>query len=181
MEIKGKMIARISIPVILVVIGMLLIPLVAASTAEDINTLPINNTKENPEKIESVLYQLMKAQKRDDFAEAHGLYLKDDKVRVVIELNNTGVLNGEEIIKRYDGIMETYHENLVQALVPVDNLIALSENPDVIYVRTPLIGYPQQKEIPKFPTSLVVAILIFGIGIIIAAFMLIRYRMKKKK
>lgn len=90
-------------------------------------------------------------------------------------------MNGEEIIKRYDGIMETYHENLVQALVPVDNLIALSENPDVIYVRTPLIGYPQQKEIPKFPTSLVVAILIFGIGIIIAAFMLIRYRMKKKK
>lgn len=63
MEIKGKMIARISIPVILVVIGMLLIPLAAASTAEDINTLPINNTKENPEKIESVLYQLMKAQK----------------------------------------------------------------------------------------------------------------------
>ncbi|HJH26701.1 MAG TPA: hypothetical protein C5S37_08000, partial [Methanophagales archaeon] len=165
MEIKGKMIARISISVILVVIGLLLVPLAAASTAEDINTLPINDTKGNPEKIESVLYQLMKAQKRDDFAEAHGLYLIDDKVRVVIELNNTEVLNREKIIKRYDGTMETYHENLVQALVPVDNLIPLSENPSVIYVRTPLIGYPQQKEIPKFPTSLVVAILVLGIGL----------------
>lgn len=180
MEIKGKMIARISIPVILVVIGLLLVPLAAASTAEDINTLPINDTKGNPEKIESVLYQLMKAQKRDDFAEAHGLYLIDDKVRVVIELNNTEVLNREKIIKRYDGTMETYHENLVQALVPVDNLIPLSENPSVIYVRTPLIGYPQQKEIPKFPTSLVVAILVLGIGLM-ATFMLILYRMKKKK
>jgi hypothetical protein len=134
--------------------------------------------KQQPKKLESVLYQLTKEEKRDDFAETHGLYLEYDKVRVVIELNNTEHLNRDETVKRYNGIMETYHENLVQALVPVDNLIALSENPNVVYVRTPLIGYPQ-KERPKFTIS-VVTILILGIGII-ATFMLILYKMRKKK
>lgn len=171
MEIKGKIMAGMFRAVILVFIGMLLVPLAAASTFEDINISPISDTKQKPEKIESVLDQLMKAEKRDDFAEAHGLYLKDDKVRVIIELNNTEVSEVENVLKGYDTVMETYYKNLIQALVPVDDLIALSEEPGVNYIRTPLPAHPQETpeaQIPLIYTWLLIGIVVAIIAAIIA-------------
>lgn len=154
--------------------------IISNATSEDL-TSQINDTKQKPEKIESVLYQLVKAQKRDDFAEAHGLYLKEGKVRVVIEIENTEVLKIENVLKGYGAVMETYHENLVQALVPVDDLIALSEDPGVNYIRTPLPAHPQktsEAQIPLIYTWLLIGIVVAIISAIIAVRKAMRGRTK---
>ena len=154
--------------------------IISNATSEDL-TSQINDTKQKPEKIESVLYQVVKAQKRDDFAEAHGLYLKEGKVRVVIEIENTEVLKIENVLKGYGAVMETYHENLVQALVPVDDLIALSEDPDVNYIRTPLPAHPQktsEAQIPLIYTWLLIGIVVAIISAIIAVRKAMRGRIK---
>jgi hypothetical protein len=147
------MIAKRVISVIWVFI--VLIVSLAAISGQDI-TIPPQGATKPPEKLESVLYQLINAQNRADFAEAHGLYLTDDRVRVIIELNDTEVSEIENVLTGYGAVIETYYKNLVQALVPADKLIALSEEPGVRYIRTPRTPVPLPTQTPtETPTPLI--------------------------
>ena len=136
-----------------------------ASGAIAQNLQKIDNTKQQPKNIEFVLYQLVQFEDRDDFAKTHGLYLKEEKVRIIIELNNS-----TEIPNGYNIEIETCYENLVQALVPIDNLIALSEEPDINFIRTSLPAYPQEtSKSPGFTSTMAMLMLI-------AIFMLILFK-----
>ena len=165
----------------MIVFGIMLTMCAVLATAqtvnEDLNSLNHTKTKQAPENLESVLYQLVKCQDKDknEFAEAHGLYLKDDKVRVIIELKDKKL-----VFERDDIVIETRYENLVQALVPLDNLILLSEDDNVSYIRTPLPTYPQQSE-TQIPLTLIwtcVGIIVVIIIIVLYSF---RYMYSKKK
>ena len=158
----------------LVVFIVIAIPTLAAAQTgdENLNSINYTKTKQAPENLESVLYQLVECQNRDDFAEANALYLKDGKVRVIIELNK----NNEDLEFNDDIVIETKYENLIQALVPVDNLILLSEDENVGYIRAPLLAYPQ--ETSENQTSYVW--LFIGVVIVIAIIASVVYLKKRK-
>lgn len=90
-------------------------------------------------KLESVLYELTQATDYKKFAQEHDLDVIDNKVRVYLELNNKFVLPSEfgtEEIK-----LDQY--NLIQALVYVDKLLNLTENPNIKFIRVPGKGITQ--------------------------------------
>jgi hypothetical protein len=149
--------------------------LMIAVLAFSVIVMPGAAQKQQPENIESVLYQLVQAQEREDFALNHGLYLKDGKVRVVIELNNDTEAPDFE---RYGVEIETRYENLVQALVPVDNLINLSEESNINFIRTPLKAHPESEEDDETRLILGFAAVIL---VLIAVFMLIFFRKRRRE
>lgn len=87
---------------------------------------------DQPPALESVLYGLVTAENRTAYAADRDLTLRDDKVRVVIELHS-----GTEVPPAFDVTVETRYENLVQAFVPVCELVPLSEHENVSFVRSP--------------------------------------------
>ena len=117
-----------------ILVGIILI-LVFAS-------LPLISAKTQSEKLESVLYQLTQTQNHDEFAKTRGLHLEDGTVRVVIELHNAS----DTIPDGYGATVETRHENLVQALVPVNSLIELTKEPSINFIRAPLPRQAGEKE-----------------------------------
>ena len=88
--------------------------------------------------MDSVLYQLTQSNNTETFAKTHGLHLEDNRVRVIIELIN----DSASIPNEYHIIEEMHYQNLIQALVPIDNLITLSEDANVRFVRSPMIPIP---------------------------------------
>lgn len=97
------------------------------------SSLPQPQYEKPPKKLEFTLYKLTKTKNVYTYAKAHGLYVDDAKrVRVVIELVD------EALPKDYEIIVEVKYANLVQALVPINQLIDLAEDPMVKYVRTPV-------------------------------------------
>ena len=117
-----------------ILVGIILITVFAS--------LPLISAKTEPEKLESVLYQLTQTQNHDEFAKARGLYLEDGRVRVVIELHNAS----DTIPDGYGATIETRHKNLVQALVPINSLMELSKEPSINFIRAPLSRQAQEKE-----------------------------------
>ena len=87
----------------------------------------------NPVHLQSVLYQLKQSTQPIKFATQHGLYVKNGKVRVVIEL----VTKTETLPTGYGIVEETRYDGLVQAMVPINNLIKISEIQGVKVVRIP--------------------------------------------
>ncbi len=127
--------------ILLKITSVLICLLFVMSMASASSLLDYEQNKNQPEKLESVLYQLTQAQNPDEFAEKHGIYLENGKVRVVIELKNeTATIPGG-----YGIIEESRHENLVQALVPMDKLITLAEDLGIVYLRTPLKPAPADR------------------------------------
>jgi len=86
----------------------------------------------------SVLYELIKSPDRSDFAQRHGLYLSQEKVRVIIELL-PGV---KEVEGDYEMVVEGRTKNLIKALVPIDQLGLLAEDPWVGFIRPPHKPHP---------------------------------------
>ena len=66
-------------------------------------------------------------------------------------------------------LIETRYENLVQALVPLDNLILLSEDENINYIRTPLPAYPQETSESETQIPLTLIWICVGIIIVIIA------------
>lgn len=87
--------------------------------------------KDVPPKLGSVLYQLTQSGNYIEFAETYNLYVEDDKVRVVIETTVEYTLSSEF------GVEETKNGNLIQALVYIDKLLELADEPDIQFIRTP--------------------------------------------
>lgn len=95
------------------------------------------SVKECPN-LESILCQLTQANDTKSFAEQHDLYLQDNMTRVIIELTNKSA----SIPTHYNVTVETRHENLVQALAPIDELLPLSRENNVTFIRTPRTPIP---------------------------------------
>lgn len=85
-----------------------------------------------PDALESSLYGLVTADDRAAYAETWNLNYRDGRVAVVVELREN-----RELPDEFDVSIETRYEHLVQATVPVDELVALSEHENVSFVRTP--------------------------------------------
>lgn len=82
-------------------------------------------------KLDSLLYRLTLVSDPEKFAQQHSLYLSANKVRVIIEL----APDHQKIEGEYELTVEGIYKNLIQALVPVKQLIPLSEDPSVQFVR----------------------------------------------
>jgi len=89
-------------------------------------------------RLASVLYELIKSPDRSDFAQRHGLYLSQEKVRVIIEL----LPEFKEVEGDYEMVVEGRTKNLIKALVPIDQLGLLAEDPWVGFIRFPYKPQP---------------------------------------
>lgn len=90
-----------------------------------------SGVEKNP-KVESLLLQLVQSSNPEAFAREHGLFFKDGRVRVVIELNDPNY-----VLPNYYGVEEKRHGSKVQALVKVDRLLELAESPYVRFISSP--------------------------------------------
>lgn len=96
-------------------------------------------TKTNPcPKLEDRLYRLAQAQEPAQFAQQTGLHYLEGRVRVVIEMVDLGAA----VPTKYPLLVESRSDGLIQALVPLDILCDLSQEPQVKLVRSPLAAVP---------------------------------------
>lgn len=96
-----------------------------AQTSDDTNTY-----KKNP-KLESILTQMISSDYPQQFASTNGLSIENSNIRVIVEMSDETTLLPDYLIE------ETRQGNKVQAMVPIDKISMLSQEPDVIYIRLP--------------------------------------------
>lgn len=99
---------------------------------------PFSKPPQEYAKLASVLYRLVESSNRCDFAEKHKLYLFEDKVRVVIEL----ISGCDELGQDYGMVVEKRGENLIKALVPIEQLLYLAVDACVGFIRPPHVPLP---------------------------------------
>lgn len=92
---------------------------------------------DQPDALESGLYGLVVAENRSAYAATRDLRLRNGSVLVVVELHE-----GKPLPREFDLDVRTTYENLVQAFVPVDDLVPLAEHGNVSFVRTPREAAP---------------------------------------
>lgn len=101
------------------------------------SSLILPGADKKPEKLEAPLKGLVKVRSEggsvEEYAKAHGIPYEDGKVRVVIEL----IDEQTEVPQGYGLMVEARYKNMVQALVPAENLEELAKDPAVKLVRTP--------------------------------------------
>jgi hypothetical protein len=85
--------------------------------------------------LESHLYDLIVAEDPVGLAQTMGLFYEDGATRVVIQLATHEA--DISFLSEYGAQVETQTESLVQALVPVEKLCDLSNDPRVRFVRGP--------------------------------------------
>lgn len=86
--------------------------------------------------VSSVLRQLVSADDREAFASAHGIDLRNGRVVVVVELDGRSTVpDGYDVTVEQTATVGG--ETFVQAWVPVDDVVPLSDEPGVAYVRLP--------------------------------------------
>ena len=95
-----------------------------AQSSDDINTY------KNP-KLESLLMQMISSDDPKLFASTHGLPMENSNIRVIIEISNESAKLPDYIIE------ETRQSNKIQAIVPIEKISTLSQEPDVIFIRLP--------------------------------------------
>jgi hypothetical protein len=110
-------------------------------TKKQVDTKDMNESTEN---IDSTLIQLIEAPDEEGFAERNGIDYRDGRVRVVVEMEE-----GFSLPEGYNTTNELNYtgqgENLAQSYVPVDELVPISNETGVEYVRLPLKGVPSQE------------------------------------
>jgi len=99
-------------------------------------------SKGNP-KLESSLSQLLEAYERGGlaeaqaFAEMHQIVFEDDRVQVEATMAEGAVSDVREAVEALGGEYQGHHENLLQAMVPLEALETLVGRPDVHLLRGP--------------------------------------------
>lgn len=93
--------------------------------------------KEDYPNLESQLFQLATVKDPEKFAYTHNLKYKDGMVQVEIEL-----VPGQALPGGYTIQVETQYENLVQARVAVKDLLKLSKEPQIKFIRVPMEVQP---------------------------------------
>jgi hypothetical protein len=140
------------------------IPTPATGEPTEWSTVTVTTAKIVPKKIErpskgdpklgSSLNQLLEAHRREGLAEAqafamsHNMVLQDDRVQVKIVTTEEAIGNVREAVEAVGGEYQTHYQNLLQALVPIGELEALAERPDVQIIREP------QRAIPLAPIQI---------------------------
>jgi hypothetical protein len=133
---------------------------------------PSIQTEKGLPKMDSILAQLYtkysnNEQGISDFANTHGLYIRDGNVRVAIEL----VDNNAKLPEDLGIVEEARHGNQVQALVPIKSLQQLSLSDSVRFISIPLEAVPLESSNNKGFLSmdrlLVVAISVVSLAIAI--------------
>jgi hypothetical protein len=105
-------------------------------------TLPKEFYKEHkpPEgvSLSSVLYELAVAPDPDIFAKEHNIFLTKGSVKVYILFDpGSSISERKKIIKNYNILIEKKAGNLSRALVPVNRLIPLSNEPVIQSIKLP--------------------------------------------
>lgn len=103
---------------------------------------------DQPAALESRLYGLVTAENRTAYAAARGLDLRNGSVLVVVELRP-----GRELPASFDVTVRSRYENLVQAFVPVGDLVPIAEHGNVSFVRTPHEPVTDAPSLSTSPTS----------------------------
>lgn len=85
------------------------------------------------DKLSSELRQLAASGNPEEFAKKHGIPLIDNSVKVVIVAIN----KFPDITKRYDLKEIRRYRNHIEAIVSIEDLVSLSEEEEVKYIRRP--------------------------------------------
>ena len=89
-------------------------------------------------KLSSVLYEFVKTPDREGFAKTHHIFYIDGKLRVYIVVNPAISQEGKEtLVNTHRIIVEKESENLLRAIVPVDELVSLAKETFVLLIRLP--------------------------------------------
>ena len=90
------------------------------------------------EKLASILYELVIASIPGNFAEEHGIHMTRGKVRVFVFLDSTSSdFEKEGLVQRHNMVVEKKSDDLLRAMVPLDELIPLSKEPVVLSITLP--------------------------------------------
>ncbi|MBI4640237.1 MAG: hypothetical protein HY731_06055 [Candidatus Tectomicrobia bacterium] len=92
----------------------------------------VSNSRGCP-KLEDLLFQVTQSSDPERTANQRGLFFSQGRIRVIIELTSPAV----SLPTGYSLVIETRFQSLVQALVAVQDLCRLSEEPSVRLVRAP--------------------------------------------
>lgn len=109
-----------------------------APAAQSMPAPQINRSAEKlqvTEKLESILFQLISVNNPQEFARTHNLYMRNGNVRAVVELTSETATLPDYVVE------ETRYKKNVQVLVPIEKLVVLSEETNVIFIRAPLKPY----------------------------------------
>ena len=96
---------------------------------------PLKAPSECP-KLESRLRDLARAENPEAFARTHALTYNDGLTRAIVELQTPQP--DLSFLDAYDAEVETQAGDAVQIMVPVESLCALSQDPKINFVRSPL-------------------------------------------
>ena len=96
------------------------------------NPARLIGVKETYLKLDSTLYQLTKTKNYQEYGKRYQLYIADNKVRVEIELKDTNFK-----LPAGFGSEEKRNGEFLQALVPIDKLVELTEDIRIVAIRVP--------------------------------------------
>lgn len=130
------------IVIIVFSIALLLVALVIyrrSSYQSNLNLPPSVSTpleKQYP-KLESTLVQLINSRDHKTFAQSHGIDLEGERARVIIETTTK-----QYILPKEFGTEETRYKNQLQALIKIDKLLVLADDPSVKRIYVPISTIP---------------------------------------
>jgi hypothetical protein len=121
-------------------LGLLLLSSSLAEQLYNIADGEINATCKPPRnlKLTSILYKLAIASEPYKFAKQHGIILSNGRVRVFIFLNpDSSSSERERIVENYKIAVEKKSNDLLRALLPVNILIPISQEPIIGSISLP--------------------------------------------
>ena len=116
-------------------------PVVHSLTKTEKNTSAAESNKivdTKNQKLSSMLYELAISQDPEYFAKKHNIFLSEDRIKVYIFYDPGISLSEEETtFKEYNIMIEKKSNGLIRALVPINKLIPLSQDPVIRSIRLP--------------------------------------------
>lgn len=85
-------------------------------------------------KLDTVLFKLSQSSNPKEYASKQGLFYSNGRIRVEIKLTSQDV----RLPNKYSIQVEKRYRDLLQALVPIDKLCPLSNEPQVKLVQAPI-------------------------------------------
>ena len=113
----------------------------AEAEEETIILPPIELPEKGPPKLDSQLHQLTLAEARGkavSFSQQRNITLVEERVRVIIECLPGQVEMATEALATHGIVELKTRRGLIQALVPIMNLIALAEAEGIRFIRLPV-------------------------------------------
>ena len=89
-------------------------------------------------KLSSVLYEFLNTSDQEKFAKTHHIFYNGRQLRVFIVVDATiSQEERERLVKTHQIIIEKESENLLRAIVPVDELVSFAKETFVLSIRLP--------------------------------------------